>query len=153
MREERESYLENHPTQANGYYTHDLLTLVGPLENLAGAFRSHPHPLCCWCEHLEDLCLFGGDLRSFLLAPEYLLAQRGHPRTGESLAGKAPERGVLRGVLWMGPEEKRPRNRCTLLLESSPMDEGRSSGFGSWARKGKMPGIGRRFSRISSTAR
>ncbi|MBC7318284.1 hypothetical protein H5T57_03420 [Candidatus Bipolaricaulota bacterium] len=32
MREERELYLEQHPTKANGYYTRDLLT--GPLENL-----------------------------------------------------------------------------------------------------------------------
>ncbi|MBC7109323.1 MAG: transposase [Methanomassiliicoccales archaeon] len=34
MREERELYLEQHPTKANGYYTRDLLTLTGPLENL-----------------------------------------------------------------------------------------------------------------------
>ena len=34
MREEREIYLENHPTKANGYYTRDLLTLVGPVEDL-----------------------------------------------------------------------------------------------------------------------
>jgi len=34
MKEEREIYLENHPTKANGYYTRDLLTLVGPLEDL-----------------------------------------------------------------------------------------------------------------------
>ena len=34
MKEEREIYLENHPTKANGYYTWDLLTLAGPLENL-----------------------------------------------------------------------------------------------------------------------
>ena len=27
-------YLETHPTKANGYYTRDLLTLAGPLENL-----------------------------------------------------------------------------------------------------------------------
>ena len=34
MREEREIYLESHPTKANGYYTRDLLTLVGPVEDL-----------------------------------------------------------------------------------------------------------------------
>ena len=34
MREEREIYLEDHPTKANGYYTRDLLTLVGPVEDL-----------------------------------------------------------------------------------------------------------------------
>jgi hypothetical protein len=34
MREEREICLEEHPTKANGYYTRDLLTLVGPLEDL-----------------------------------------------------------------------------------------------------------------------
>jgi len=28
------SYLENHPTKANGYYTRDLLTLVSPLKDL-----------------------------------------------------------------------------------------------------------------------
>ena len=34
MREERELYLEPHPTKANGYYTRDLLTLAGPVEAL-----------------------------------------------------------------------------------------------------------------------
>ena len=34
MREEREIYLEEHLTKANGYYTRDLLTLIGPLEDL-----------------------------------------------------------------------------------------------------------------------
>ena len=34
MKEERKIYLENRSTKANGYYTHDLLTLVGPLEDL-----------------------------------------------------------------------------------------------------------------------
>ena len=34
MCEERTTYLEEHPTKANGYYTRDLLTLVGPLEDL-----------------------------------------------------------------------------------------------------------------------
>jgi len=34
MREERAIYLEEHPTKANGYYTRDLLTLVGPVEDL-----------------------------------------------------------------------------------------------------------------------
>jgi len=34
MKEERDIYLENHSTKANGYYTRDLLTLVGPLEDL-----------------------------------------------------------------------------------------------------------------------
>ena len=34
MQEERAMYLETHPTSANGYYTRDLLTLVGPVEDL-----------------------------------------------------------------------------------------------------------------------
>lgn len=34
MREEREIYLEEHPTKANGYYTRSLLTLAGPVEEL-----------------------------------------------------------------------------------------------------------------------
>ena len=34
MREERGIYLEEHPTKANGYYTRDLLTLAGPVEDL-----------------------------------------------------------------------------------------------------------------------
>ena len=34
MREERAMYLETHLTSANGYYTRDLLTLVGPVEDL-----------------------------------------------------------------------------------------------------------------------
>lgn len=34
MREEREIYLGEHPTKANGYYTRDLLTLAGSIEDL-----------------------------------------------------------------------------------------------------------------------
>jgi putative transposase len=34
MKEEREIYLESHPTKANGYYPSDPLTLVGPVEEL-----------------------------------------------------------------------------------------------------------------------
>ncbi len=33
MLEERKLYLEEHPTKGNGYYTRDLLTLFGPLED------------------------------------------------------------------------------------------------------------------------
>ncbi len=34
MLEERKLYLEEHPTKGNGYYTRDLLTLFGPIEDL-----------------------------------------------------------------------------------------------------------------------
>jgi len=34
MREEREIYLENRSTKANGHYTRDLLDLVSPLKDL-----------------------------------------------------------------------------------------------------------------------
>ena len=34
IQEERAMYLETHPTSANGYYTRDLLTLVGLVEDL-----------------------------------------------------------------------------------------------------------------------
>jgi len=34
MQEEQAMYLETHPTTANGYYTRDLLTLVGPVADL-----------------------------------------------------------------------------------------------------------------------
>ena len=34
MLEERAMYLETHPAGFNGYYTHDLRTLVGPVEDL-----------------------------------------------------------------------------------------------------------------------
>jgi len=34
MLEEREIYLERHPTKGNGYYTRNLLTLHGPVEDL-----------------------------------------------------------------------------------------------------------------------
>jgi transposase-like protein len=46
MREEREIYLEQHPTKANGYYTCDLLTLVGSLEHLKvpRVREGHFHP-------------------------------------------------------------------------------------------------------------
>jgi len=33
IQEERAMYLETHPTSANSYYTRDLLTLVGPVED------------------------------------------------------------------------------------------------------------------------
>jgi hypothetical protein len=56
---------------------------------------------------------------------------------------------------WMGPfflfvEGKRPRNPCTCLSGSSPRQERKSSGFGSSAQNGKVPQIGKRFSRTSS---
>lgn len=38
MREERTMYLETHPTNANGYYTRNLRTLVGPVEELCFAY-------------------------------------------------------------------------------------------------------------------
>ncbi len=46
MREEREIYLEDHRTKANGYYTRDLLTLVGPVEDLKvpRVREGHFHP-------------------------------------------------------------------------------------------------------------
>jgi len=34
MLEERKLYLQEHPTKGNGYYTRDLLTLFGPIEDL-----------------------------------------------------------------------------------------------------------------------
>jgi len=34
MLEERELYLKEHPTKGNGYYTRDLITLFGPVEDL-----------------------------------------------------------------------------------------------------------------------
>jgi len=34
MVEEQAMYLENYPTKANGYYSRDLLTLYGPMEDL-----------------------------------------------------------------------------------------------------------------------
>lgn len=43
MLEERELYLEEHLTKGNGYYTQDLLTLFGPLEDLKG------EPPTCFC--------------------------------------------------------------------------------------------------------
>lgn len=39
MREERRICLEEHPTKANGYYTRDFLTLVGPPGGLEGSPR------------------------------------------------------------------------------------------------------------------
>jgi transposase-like protein len=49
MLEERELYLERHPTKANGYYTRDLLTLFGPIEDLrvprVREGDSHPKPI------------------------------------------------------------------------------------------------------------
>ncbi|MCD5409066.1 hypothetical protein LR090_07645 [Candidatus Bipolaricaulota bacterium] len=34
MLEEREIYLEEHPTKGNGYYTRDLITTAGTIEDL-----------------------------------------------------------------------------------------------------------------------
>lgn len=34
MLEKHKLYLEEHPTKGNGYYTSDLLTLFGPIEDL-----------------------------------------------------------------------------------------------------------------------
>ena len=113
-------YLERHPTSANGYYTRDLLTLVGPVKDLkvprvregdfhpripplseAGllrAFRDHPCPLRCRSKHEEDLPLLRRNLRGFLFTSKHLSAHPSYRRGSESLAGKAPKRGVLRGV-------------------------------------------------------
>jgi len=44
MREERAIYLDTHPTSANGYYTRDLLTLVGPVDDRTGGPFPSPGP-------------------------------------------------------------------------------------------------------------
>jgi hypothetical protein len=43
MQEERAMYLETHFTSANGYYTRDLLTLVGPVGDFKS--KSPPRPI------------------------------------------------------------------------------------------------------------
>jgi hypothetical protein len=46
MREERAMYLETHPTSANGYYTRDFLTLVGPVGDFKVSTKARsPLPL------------------------------------------------------------------------------------------------------------
>ena len=94
MKEERDIYLENHSTKANGYYTRDLLTLVGPLEDLKvprvreGDFHPRILPyrkraslelseailalLRRRRKHPEDLRLSGRDLWGVLLASKHL---------------------------------------------------------------------------------
>jgi len=64
--------------------------------DLPGTFRGHPRPLCCRRKHPQDLRRSRRNLRGVLLAAEHLPLGRSYPGTGESLAGKAPERGVLR---------------------------------------------------------
>jgi hypothetical protein len=120
MREERAMYLETHSTSANGYYTRDLLTLVGPVEDLKiprvweGDF--HPRILpyrkraslelaeiffaldAVGVSTREDLPLLRRNLRGFLLTSKHLSAHPSYRRGSESLAGKAPKRGVLCGV-------------------------------------------------------
>ena len=115
MREEREIYLENHPTKANGYYTRDLLTLVGPVEDLkvprvqeghfhppgppvsqagfAGTFRSHPCPLGCRCEYPDDFRVLERDLRDTFTA-KHFLPHRSRFGTSRVLAGKPSEWGA-----------------------------------------------------------
>ena len=107
LREEQAMYLEQHPTKANGYSTRDLLTLVGPLEDLhvprvregdfhpkilpvsatdlPRTFRSRPRPLRLWGKHPRHLSLPRRDLRRVLLAPEHLPAHPGGG--GAGLAG------------------------------------------------------------------
>ena len=120
MREERGIYLEDHPTKANCYYTRDLLTLVGPVEDLKvprvrkGDF--HPQILPYRRRASVELsqailalyalgvstrkisAFLERDLQGILLAPKHLPPHGSCPRTSESLAGKAVERGVLSGV-------------------------------------------------------
>ncbi|MEM4531394.1 MAG: transposase [Thermofilaceae archaeon] len=112
MQEERALYLVEHPTKANGYYTRDLLTLAGPLEDLKvprvreGEF--HPKILpyrrrtslelseailalyAAGGEHAGHRPVFGGDLRRVLLASEHLSLNPGGRRGGSGLAGTTP---------------------------------------------------------------
>ena len=89
MLEERELYLEEHPTKENGYYTRDLLTLFGPpgrsqsapgeargvpppapplpQTHLHRTFRGHPGSLRHWVQHPGHLPVFGVGVRGVLL--------------------------------------------------------------------------------------
>jgi transposase-like protein len=141
MREERAMYLETHPTSANGCYTRDLLTLVGPVEDLEvprvreGDF--HPRIL----PYRKRVSL---ELLEIILA---LYA------VGVSTRKIAHFLEGIYGAFYLPPlhssRKKRRMNSCTWLSGSSPMDEGRSSGFGSLVQRGKAPGIGRSCLRTS----
>jgi len=111
MREEREVYLEDHPTKANCYYTCDLLTLVGPVEDVKvprvrkGDFHPQilPYGKRASLELSEAIlalytvgvstrkisAFLERDLRGILLTEEHLPPHGSCPRTSGSLAGKA----------------------------------------------------------------
>ncbi len=91
MLEERAMYLEQHPTKGNGYYTRDLLTLFGPLEELrvprvrvssqdparAAAYQhravgGHTGAVRLWGQHQGHLPVLGDGVWGVLLPPEYL---------------------------------------------------------------------------------
>jgi hypothetical protein len=178
MREERAMYLETHPTSANGYYTRDLLTLVGPVEDLKvprvreGDF--HPRILPYrkrasleLSEIILALYAVGVSTRKISHFLEGIYGAFYSPQSISRLIQVTEEEVkawrerplseeyytvFLDGTFLSIRRGKTQRNPCTWLSGSSPMDEGRSSGFGSLVQKGKAPGIAKRFSRTSSGA-
>ena len=170
MREEREIYLEQYPTKANGYYTRDLLTLVGPVEDLKiprvweGDF--HPRILpyrkraslelaeiffaldAVGVSTREDLPLLRRNLRGFLLTPKHLSAHPSYRRGSESLAGKAPKRGVLRGVFgWALSFHSSGKNgegtRVHGSRDQARWTKGNPRVLALWCRRGKRRELGR----------
>ena len=91
QRKTRDKMVEASSTSTNGYYARDLLTLVGPLEDLKvprvqegdfhpknpplpeeslpRAFGDHPYPFRCGSKHQEDFPLLRRHLQGFSLIP------------------------------------------------------------------------------------
>ena len=173
MREEREIYLENPPTKANGYCQPRPPYLRRPLADLkVPRVREgdlHPQILpyrkrASLERSLTILTLYAvgvstREISAFLegvygtfYSPQSIsrlieVTQEQVKAWRERLL--SAERCFWTGLFSPSVEGKPPRNPCTWLSESNPMDEGRSSGFGSSAQKGRAPGIGKKSSRTS----
>jgi len=169
MKEGREIYLESPPTRANGYYTCDLLTLVGPVEDLKvprvreGDFylRILPYRKRASLDLSEAILALYAVGVSTRKIPAFLEGVYGafySPQSASRLLEVTQERVktwrersrseeycavFLDGTFLSIRRGKQLRNQCTWLWGSSPMGEGRSLGFGSLVPKGRVPGIGR----------
>jgi putative transposase len=158
------------PYKANGYYTRDLLTLVGPVEDLKvprvreGDF--HPRILSYrkrasleLSEIILALYAVGVSTRkishflegiygAFLFTSKHLSAHPSYRRGRESLAGKAPKRGVLRGIFgWELPLHSSRKNgegtRVHGSRNQARWTEGDPRVLALWCRRGKRPELGR----------
>jgi len=162
MLEERKLYLEEHPTKGNGYYTRDLLTTFGPLEDLKvprvreGDFHPKllPYRRRTSIELSEAiLALYASgastrDISGFLETVFYLsqsISLMWWKRRSRS-GGIAHLRDAiyLDGTFLRGGGNP-PRSRCIWPWGSGRTVAGRSWGSGCSGRKGSRPPTGARW--------